>query len=202
MAFNEILVGRLNRWAQKLLVIKNTALRSLSPDLQAVLPIFQGVEERYLQGWNRFMVTVTVNAVAAQFGSFELRNPSNSALVAVIEKINILPGATSLARVLIAAISTDFGTGAPNNGTRLDPRGNPGSGMSLTSGTNATLLGQAVFRELATTTFPETPFIVTANQELTVLPGDACILQLELANTQCSFAIMWRERPLESSELT
>ena len=37
MAFNEILVGRLNRYVQKLLMIKNTALRSLAPDLITVL---------------------------------------------------------------------------------------------------------------------------------------------------------------------
>ena len=203
MPFNQILVGRLNRYVQKLLQIKNTALLDLSPSLQPVLELETGVEDRYLQGWVRFAVTTTVNAVAAQTASMQLRNPAGSNVIAVMEKINVLPGATSLCRWEVFPQSADFSTPVSTNSSRLDARAQPGATLQVSQGTRTNFPGNtAVFRELATTTLSETPFIVTTNQEITVLPGDAISLDLELVNTQCSFAAMWRERVLESSELT
>ena len=204
--FNEILVGRFNRWVQKFYAIKSgtASLTQLLPSVQTVAPIMSGNEDRYLQGWQRFMVTQTVNAVAAQFSAIQLRNPPGSNLCIVIEKINVLPGAVTLCRIFLGATAGDFATIIPTGGARIDARGNQGSAAIFSSGTTGGLSGTnvGIFRELATTTFPETPFIVTQNQELTILPGDAILVEIELVNTQCSFALMWRERPLESSELT
>ena len=202
--FNEILVGRLNRWAQKFYAIKSgtASITQLLPTVQTVNTILSGVEDRYLQGWNRFMFTVTQAAVAAQNGVVQLRNPAGSNVVAVIENVNILPGANSLCQVIVLNNPNDQATLIPTTNFRLDRRGNPGSSMIASQGTQAGLSTGASFRALATTTADGTHFINTTNQEITLLPGDACQAILELVNTQVSVALLWRERPLESSELT
>ena len=190
MAFNEILVGRINRWVQKLLVIKNTALRSLSPELQTVLPIFSGVEERYLQGWNRFTISSgTIAAGAAVVSGMRLRNPIGSGILVVVEKVYITPQAV------------DAIVNAAN--CRIDPRGNPTPTAIISTGTLASPQAtNASFDMLVGPTFNPSEWVATTNQEITVMPGDAFTPQCRLVNTAVAVAILWRERPLESSELT
>ena len=204
MAFNEILVGRLNRYVQKLLVIKNTALRTLSPDLVCTMQIQNGVEDRYLQGWQRFMFTTTSPAVAASNSTVQLRNPANSGVIAVIEKLNIMPGtAASLVQVQIINLSTDAATALTMTANRIDRRGQPAPTLIPSQGTVGAIgaIGQAIFRMLGLVA-GNVEFIATVNQELTILPGDALVTLNEVQNEAQSTAIMWRERVLESSELT
>ena len=53
--FNEIENARYARMLQKLSGVKgNAPVRQLAGEVMAVLPIFNGAENRYLEGWNRF----------------------------------------------------------------------------------------------------------------------------------------------------
>jgi len=75
--FNEILVGRLNRWVQKFYAIKSgsASLTQLLPTVQTTNQLQSGNEDRYLQGWQRYAFNYDVTGVAAQFSVAELRNP-------------------------------------------------------------------------------------------------------------------------------
>ena len=203
--FNEILVGRLNRWAQKFYAIKSgtASLTQLVPTVQTVNVVQSGVEDRYLQGWNRFMTQATSPAVAASNSDLEIRNPPGSSVVVVVEQIFTMPAATSLCQLRLVPTTGDGATILNPGFTRIDRRGNPGPSSILSIGT-ATLAAQteSSFRMLQATTNSTTGFINTTNQEITVLPGDALFTLCELVNTAMSVGIMWRERPLESSELT
>ena len=203
MAFNEILVGRLNRYVQKLLMIKNTALRSLSPDLICTMQIQNGVEDRYLQGWQRFMFTTTQAAVAAANSAVELRSAPNSGILLVVEKATVLPAATSLVQMVVQKNSSDLAGGVlALSQNRIDSRSNPSPSAIASTGTAAIgSIGASVFRMLSSSTAPF-ELILTLDQEVTILPGDAFFLIDETVNQQCSFSIMWRERVLESSELS
>ena len=203
--FNEILVGRLNRWVQKFYAIKSgtASLTQLLPTVQTVNIVQSGVEDRYLQGWARYMFTATQAAVAAANSIVQLRNPTTSGVVAVIEKLNIMPGAASLTQVQIINQQTDAATLLTMTANRIDRRTNPAPSCIPSSGSVGApgAIGQAIFRmSLALNSNAE--FIAHADQELTILPGDTCVALCELVNTQVSVAFMWRERPLESSELT
>lgn len=210
MLFNEILVGRLNRWCQKFYAIKSgtASLTQLLPTVQTVNIVQSGKEDGYLQSWNRFAFTATAAAVAAQSSGVQLSNPTGSGTVAVIEKINVMPGATSLCQVFIQGSPLVL-TGIVYGAIRLDRRtaGATGAGnpvCTASQGAPITIPAAAAnpsFRMLATTT-GNTEFITTPNQEWTILPGDSLVAVLELVNTQVSVAIMWRERALEPSEFT
>lgn len=204
--FNEILVGRLNRWCQKFYAIKSgtASLTQLVPTVQTTNQILSGVEDLYLQNWQRYQFTVTSPAVAAQSSEVQLRNPVGSAVVAVVTKLNALPGATSLVQAAIFNQPSDLASIVSFSANRMDRRGQPAPVCVGSFGASASLPGTFLssFRELGTTTAPETPFIVTTGQEITILPGDCCAVFCELVNTAISVAFQWRERPLESSELT
>jgi hypothetical protein len=202
MAFNEILVGRLNRYAQKLLVIKNTALHGFLPELRLVLPIFSGVEDRYLQGWNRFGTESVTAAVAAVNSGNQLRNPAGSGIIVVIEKLYVSPGLSGSAVVVSQAVNN---TDLPSAGTgfRLDSRGNSNSTAIFSQSTAAgtTSLANVIMRNnnLANTGYD---FIIGDGMQLMLLPGDTIRLVNSNVNDSILTTIMWRERVLESSELT
>src|SRR5438034_3476406 len=85
--FNEILVGRYNRFVQKLLSMKGDApVPQLASEFQPIIPTFSGVENRYLEGWDRFSITLSQTAVAAQTNGLQFRNPAGSNVIAVFEK--------------------------------------------------------------------------------------------------------------------
>ena len=64
--FNEILVGRYNRLIQKLFGMKgDAALFQFSTEMMAVLPMFMGNENRYLESWTLFGLSLQQAAVAA-----------------------------------------------------------------------------------------------------------------------------------------
>src|SRR6266852_4829039 len=92
--YNEILVGRYNRYLQKLLGMKGQAhAPQLSSEISVNLQLFNGVETRYLEGWNRFSTSMNVAAVAALLSGAQLRNPAASNVILVIEKLFFAVGA-------------------------------------------------------------------------------------------------------------
>src|SRR2546429_2309050 len=88
--YNEILSGRHNRFLQKLFSMKGRVPSpQLSSEIQVSLPIFNGIESRYLEAWNTYGMAVSLGASAANMSGWRLRNPSTSNVVAVIEQIQV-----------------------------------------------------------------------------------------------------------------
>jgi hypothetical protein len=202
--FNEILVGRYNRFIQKLLGMKGDAsLFQFSTEMQSVFPFFNGVENRYLEGWNRFANQVAVAANAALNSAVRLRNPSGSNLLVVIEEIIVfnLNAASLQYQMQHGVQAADLTTVQVPTSGRLDARGNanPSAVMSVGNGTPAygSALNGFVLLPNTTILLPN-----NENQELPILPGDAYDVFTAVVNVTINVGMIWRERFLEESERT
>jgi hypothetical protein len=206
LAYNEILVGRLNRFLQKYLSMKGDAPSvQLAADWQPTIQFDAGVELRYLQGWNRYAIAVTVNGVAANTSGFRFRNPSTSNVIAVIERIvanNTLVAATDFWNMQHGPSAADLATIVSSAVARLDPRGSPQPACvsSVQNTTPALPALSSVILNLSIPAATGFELIANQNQEVPVLPGEAYQFQPNTVNTQFAFSIWWRERFLEESE--
>jgi hypothetical protein len=206
--FNEILVGRYNRALQKLLAIKGPPpVRQVGGEIVPAFTIFYGAENRYLEGWNRFGVAGSAGPVAAQPNNFRFRNPAKSGVIAVIEKITFSSAANDLlagGRILSAGVLPTIDLTVAQNGFQIDLRqGDPNTLNSAcrtsrdtgsSPNTNTFWLAQV----LANT---PVDVMVDENQEYVVAPGDVLQFDSTTVNTKCTLAWLWRERPIEESEL-
>jgi hypothetical protein len=202
--YNEILVGRYNRFLQKLLTLKGgPPAPQLASEINAGFVLFNGSENRSLESWQRFGGHQNQAAVAAQQTNLKIRNPLGSNLVVVIEKMLLQESAGDTAVLSVGADVTNYPTVlAATQTARLDPRGPTlASGMVLSAGTNGAQAGinMAVIPLIANTGFD---FIITDIQELTLLPGDSYNIQTTSVNVQLRWSLVWRERLLEESERT
>src|SRR5260370_38399849 len=85
--YNEILVGRYNRMLQKLFGMKGGVVApQLASEISAAFPLFSGVENRYLESWNRFTSVVNQVALAGTPAQCQLRNTTSN-VIAVIDKL-------------------------------------------------------------------------------------------------------------------
>src|SRR5258708_34332947 len=90
--FNEILVGRFNRFLQKWLSMKGgPPSPQLATEIQPNFNFFSGAENRALENWFLYGTFSSQAAVALQNSFFQLRNPSKSGAPAVIEAIVGIP---------------------------------------------------------------------------------------------------------------
>ncbi|SRR5713101_1781229 len=203
--FNEILTGRHNKMLTRLFSMKGPApAPQLAGEIMPVHPFFSGVENRFLETWNRFMTFGNLGPTVGQTEAIQIRNPPGSNLIAVMEGIIISPIAAdryffSSSHANVADLN-NVGTGI-----LLDPRaGGPGqvksvSIISISSGGAGDLgFSLAGIRVGATTSFQ---VIQDPIQEMTVLPGDTLRIRQETANSGASVNFLWRERTLEESEL-
>src|SRR5258708_13178542 len=91
--FNEILVGRFNRFLQKWLSMKGgPPSPQLATEIQPNFNFFSGAENRALESWFLYGTFSSQAAVALQNSFFQLRNPSKSGVLAAIEAIAVIPG--------------------------------------------------------------------------------------------------------------
>src|SRR5437899_5615173 len=128
--FNEILVGRYNRFLQKLFQIKGSPPSpQLGGDIQPSFAVFSGVENRYLEAWQKFGNTIVAAAVAAQNSAVRIRNPVASNVVAVLEKVSI---ANAIADTITLNNQTaDANLASTAGSIRLDARQGALSGSSI-----------------------------------------------------------------------
>jgi hypothetical protein len=201
--YNEILVGRYNRMLQKLFSMKGGAVApQLASEIAPAFPLFSGVENRYLESWNRFGAVVNQTALAGTPAQFQLRNTTAN-VIAVIEKLLF----TSTTAQLVA-VTSDLTPGQALTsivGPRvLDPR----SGRTTRSALIAELSnslgisgGNIAFVQLAANASIDV--IATDIQELAVPPGFivGCTSAAGVANS-LTLSVWWRERVLEDSELS
>jgi hypothetical protein len=205
--YNEILSGRFNRALQKVFGIKGPpAVPQLAGEITAALPLFWGAESRYLEGWNRFGLFVAVTAGGAGNRSgVRIRNPQNSGVVGVIEKITIVNTVTDNPQINLGA-TTDF-TPVPQANIGWDTRGSPSPALIVSSSNNVgALLGVAVWLGQFGANFTH-DVIGTDIQEIPLAPstqafGSALSFYSGTLNQSFNLTLWWRERVLEDSEKT
>jgi hypothetical protein len=203
--FNEILVGRYNRALQKLLSMKGpAAMNTLSGELAATISTFYGVENRYLESWNRFGVSTTQPAGGAGLrAAIRFRNPPGSGLVAVLEKLIASVGVADqpFLNISTTAATGDFAGTVITANTALDNRGSQSPALRVTAtGDSAPLLGVTI-EQVTLPAVSNYDFIVFEDHELPILPGSAYTLYSNVLNQSLNFTALWRERTLEESEL-
>jgi len=200
--FNEILAGRYNRYLQKLFQLKGgPPSAQLASEVMPVYPFFAGVENRYLEGWDRFGLFRGQGALAATSTNFRLRNPAGSNVMVVLEKINLVEGTADTFGIRGLFPSTPANDlGASMIPVSLDARTQrPQSTLLLTSG-NAANVG-VPFGFLSTLATQSGDFILFEDQELTMLPGQLIEVQTTNLNVSVNIGLLWRERAMEESEL-
>jgi hypothetical protein len=203
--FNEILVGRYNRLIQKLFGMKGDAsLFQFSTEMMAVLPMFIGAENRYLEQWDRFAFSVQQAGVVGQLSTIKLRNPVGSNVIAVFEKINYAnSGGDADATLQMGTDQTDGGTSTPLVATNnLDSRSNRLSTLIASRSGAAAPVSQVAILSAGVSGNVTYDYIGTDIQEITLNPGRSIQLVASAANTTILGSFMWRERLLEESERT
>jgi hypothetical protein len=203
--YNELLVGRYNRAIQKLLGMKGTkSLESLNPELHTHFALYYGVENRYLEGWDRFVHGGVSAAIAAKNSVWRFRNPANSNVMVVLEKLSFGGNIASQVQEFTGATNADYGTIAVTAG-QVDSRSQRRNTLVISSsGDSSTSGGTVAFAGLFQYAPNQSPqdVIVNENQELTILPGQATDWVALSVNQGLLMGIMWRERFLEESERT
>ena len=199
--FNEILVGRYNRFMQKLLSMKGPAnLVTLSDEMQAMFPLYNGVENRYLESWERFSFQFNTTAVAAQFSQAQIRNPSGSNVIAVVEKISFTNFAGATDQPVISYLATSADMTNIGTTTQFDVRTRPHGSLIASQQTNAAGSISSIVQTQIAVGGVTQDVILTDDQELPILPGIALQAFSQIVNQALHGTFWWRERFLEDSE--
>ena len=160
-----------------------------------------GVENRYLEGWDRFFLATSVVLAAAQ-GSIRVRNPAGSNVIAVLERATLQSNGLQTNSMQIGATNTDYGTALA--GTAQDTRGRPLSSLVCTS-TITVPVGLNTWYAMNSAAGSSQPLEAIPNEgtQVVILPGIAIQLVTQAAVTD-TFRVCfgWRERSLEESERT
>jgi hypothetical protein len=197
--YNEILVPRIARGIQKLFGIKGAVpAKQLAGEIMPVHLIPTGAETRFLDGWNRWGVGILSTANAANTNGVQLRNPSGSNMIAVIERAIVFSSAGQELDYGIIAGAASIDLAGVHGSTSLDQRvvGPPASATLVESDSNTSpLSGNIFFR-----TFANIDLIPTVGAEIVIAPGSLVRVVSTLANTQILVNFCWRERLLEEAE--
>lgn len=202
--YNEINVGHFNRFIQKLTGIKGgPPSPQVSGDFQPIIPIFSGVENRYLGAWNRYGGLQTVPAVAVNSGGAQIRNPAGSNVIAVVERLYV-GGVTAQANFDLTQNPPnpgDLGSAGPAV-RAFDARASNVSSVCIVSSANTPSVGDLnnLIMRLQITVNSVVDFLISDNDELPLLPGDIYRVACQSANTGLTCGFLWRERFLEESE--
>lgn len=197
--YNEILTGRHNRFFQKIFGMKGPAsVAQLASDVQPVHPIFHGSENRYLESWNKFGVSVVVGPSVGNNNAVRFRNPSNSGSIAVLEGFTYTNTQNDTCRVTRATTGVDLTNQFLS--TPLDTRFKTagGSSLILSSFSPGIELAFPVAYRGAPAVQPVD--FLPSQTEWTILPGDCYHFNGFLVNSTAIFSFLWRERALEDSE--
>lgn len=203
-------LGRWSRWIERYFNVKGGGgLMDVEQTIRAVLSIQSGNEDRYLQGWDRFAQGANVAAAAANNSGFRIRNPAGSNVVAVIEKCVASEGANDFTafRFSSAGVTADLGTVLVPGINRLDPRSR-NAATCIVSDQNTAVgvpaLSANQFTVDANQHLASTPYspILTVNNEVLLMPGAGYQIEAVAVNTALNVFLEWRERSLETSELT
>lgn len=206
--FNELQVGRYNRYFQKILSMKGRAsVVTLADEIIPVLPISAETEDRFMQGWDSYALGDAVAGVAAQQGVYALRNPAGSNVVAVITRLNIQVSAADIIVVRMQNGNTSAlaggtaGIAAVNLDTRSPRRAATLINAFLNSAAPPNL-GQPI-AQMKTGAGGATPVemcINTPQDEIPLAPDTHLEILTFSVNNSMQVTVRWRERFLEDSE--
>lgn len=171
--------------------------------VRVVLPYFTGVEDRYLEGWDRFAFAVTVAAQGAgNFAGVRFRNPAASGVVAVFEQIKFVSTGSlkdTYAVQYIRPPAADL-TLIGLTGNQIDSRGRTAATLIASSGT-APGAGATFFFGSVAADGVDNVFQFDTMQAI-LLPNEMLQVKSGTINQAMVAAFVWRERSLEASELT
>jgi len=197
--YNEIGIGRWNRFIQKLTDMKgNPPAPQLASEIQFSHTIFSGAENRYLESWERFAIGILSTAIAGQTSALRLNNPAVSNMMVVVEKIAFgQDGPPERVTLMYGTPGGDLSL--PQNGVTMDPRGRAFSSAvpSINAGAHGTLNPVG---EFIVGTNLVIDFIVDGIQEIAVPPGAAIQIEPRALNQNAFYSVFWRERFLEPAE--
>jgi len=204
--FNEILAGRFNRAIQKLTSIKGAPpAPQLASEIGTQFQIPLGVEFRYLEGWNTFGFQDRRPASVGNTAGYRLRNPKDSNVIAVIEKLSFF--AETQATEFIMRISS--AVGIPNTdlvnvagGQVMDLRSQALAGNCIPSFATPSVAFGGTFMIFIVPVNAPYDHILYENTEIVLVPGTTIQFETTVANVVVGMGIRWRERFLEDSERT
>src|SRR6267378_8318669 len=201
--FNEILVGRYNRFLQRLLSIKGgPPAPQLASEIQPQMDVEAlPVELRFLLGWHLYQSTIQQLASPANASGVQVRNPLTSGAVAVITSLSLAVSAGE-----IVTISETFGgvTGDLTNvfnGGKVDARAKNNSMLVPSSFAPVADLAGIIFQAIIAQGNPY-EFLNKEYDAIPLFPGHTLRITGALLNTDLSVHFKWRERPIEEGELT
>ncbi len=198
--YNEILVGRYNRALQKLLGMKGPAsMNQLAGELITTFNLFYGTENRYLESWDRYAVENEQTAGAGNTAFLRIRNPTNSGVVAVIEKCELNISTQDLVTWQIGTATADLASVVANVRNNLDFRNQRVNPALINSSTTGAAALNVIGKYTVAVTGKD--LILTHNQEWPLLPGDAIQFQNTSVLLTLRANLIWRERVMEESEL-
>ncbi len=202
--FNEILVGRFNRFLQRLLSMKGgPPAPQLASEIQPQMDVEAlPVELRFLLGWHLYQSTISQGASVGNLSGVQLRNPLTSGAVCVVTAIHISVAATE-----VVDISQTFSgvTGDLTNvftGQRVDARAKSNSTLSLSAFAPVGDLAGTIFTASIPGLSIPYEFLNKEYDAIPMFPGHALRLVGQLANTALAIHFKWRERPIEEGEVS
>jgi hypothetical protein len=210
--YNEILIGRWNRFAQKITGIKGPPpVPTLSSDVQLVHPFFHDNENRFIEGWGKFGFQAQIGAAAGQNPTFVMQNPVNSNVIVVVEKMTFADVSATAQGIKIGMAGVDTQGNPAGNGSGLDGRAYagspPGQGgtvtKSVTTFRSASIAGPAttfIFWQSAVVANGVVEVILDDHQELVLAPSEEFVLFGTTFAATLVMSVWFRERFLEDSE--
>jgi len=201
--FNEILVGRFNRFLQKFFSMKGgppSAQLATEVSSQIQLADADFIENRFVAAVNSWAFQANVAAGGAgNRSAIRLRNPTNSGLVVTVEKI---------AFAMITADQPFVTRGplqAPDLTTTLaalprDSRLQTSGSSTIPSFSSAAVITGATIWIGAGVTNSMAEVIIDPHHEVVLMPQDIITLYAGVQNQTLNAQIWWRERPLEEGE--
>ena len=201
--FNEILVGRYNRFLQRLLSMKGgPPAPQLASEIQPQMDVEAlPVELRFLLGWHMYHQTLSQGASVGNTSGVQVRNPLTSGMVAVLTSIQISVGGAEP-----VTLSQTFGGVTADltnvfNGQRADSRAKANSSLALSSFAPAADLAGIVFTATIQAVNPF-EFLNKEYDAIPMLPGHTIRITGNTVNTQLLVHFKWRERPIEEGEIS
>jgi hypothetical protein len=199
----EIQIGRISRFLTKWLGAKGPSPRmTIGGEIVPVLPLWSGVENRFLDSWNLFAVNISVLAGGAgNTSATRLRNAAGSGVIAVVERILVSTPAADFPFVFYntTSVTTDLTTTkAPLS---IDFRQVSGASLLFSSKNNSAASGSGfIYLQGATGPTLNMEVILDDNQEIVLPPGSGIDIASNNLNQALNVSMRWRERAIEDSE--